>query len=368
MPPIRARRGVRPDLQTFERPAVGHPSETRQPYSNDIRQFAIQNYANGNDATPGFAQLRAQGAYPSRRSVQRWARRVHQFGHTRPFIHTGNNCAEREINGMDLFYVSLYRVAFPRATAAEINAFLYNMNQHYLNFRFYSASQISRCEKSIHLTTKRSSTTAYRALLPVNVMRRDQYFNLPYPFGIADMNAEDMIDVDEAAIELTGINPNRGKSVEGQRVRDQGPYSKVEKVNLMLAICGDLLLPERWTDMWDQGGTTVDRLLNFLRRVIDDLAQVAPNRSFCFTMDNLSTHRSPLISNLIFAHGHRLVFRAPYYPIDGAIEYVFNTVQSMLRLKLNEILTREDLVEQIRLEIANIPIFTPYFRHVGFIN
>ena len=300
--------------------------------------------------------------------MRRWIRRVNQFGHTRSYIHTGNRRAEREIYGMNLFYVSLYRVGYPRATAAEINAFLFNMNRLDLNFRFFSASQISRAEKSIHLTTKRSSRTAYKALLPINVMRRDQYFNLPYPLGIADLSAADMIDLDQAAIELTGINPTRGKSVEGQRVRDQGPYSKVDKVNLMLAICGDPILPERWTEMWDEGGTTVERLLAFLQQVIDDLAQVAPNRSFCFTMDNLSTHRSPLIANLIFAHGHRMVLRAPYYPIDGAIEYVFNTVQTMLRLKLQEIFSRDDLVLHIQLEIANIPIFTPYFRHVGFIH
>ena len=47
-------------------------------------------------------------------------------------------------------------------------------------------------------------------------MRRDQYFNLPYPLGIADLSAADMIDLDQAAIELAAINPTRGKSVEGQ--------------------------------------------------------------------------------------------------------------------------------------------------------
>jgi hypothetical protein len=40
---------------------------------------------------------------------------------------------------------------------------------------------------------------------------------------------------------------------------------------------------------------------------------------------------------IIYAAGHRLAFRAPYYPIDGPIEFVFNTVQGMLRINMAQI-------------------------------
>jgi len=43
---------------------------------------------------------------------------------------------------------------------------------------------------------------------------------------------------------------------------------------------------------------------------------------------------------IIYAAGHRLAFRAPYYPVDGPIEFVFNTTQGMLRLKWAELLVR----------------------------
>ena len=73
----------------------------------------------------------------------------------------------------DIFYLSLYRVAFPKATAAEINAFLYCVNYGAWTFRFYSCSQITEGENRIQLTRKRGSTTASRhALRPINQAKR----------------------------------------------------------------------------------------------------------------------------------------------------------------------------------------------------
>ena len=46
-----------------------------------------------------------------------------------------------------------------------------------------------------------------------------------------------------------------------------------------------------------------------------------------FICDNLTSHKNPLIAMLINNHGHHLVFRAPYNPWDGPIEYFFNYVQ-----------------------------------------
>ena len=46
-------------------------------------------------------------------------------------------------------------------------------------------------------------------------------------------------------------------------------------------------------------------------------------------MDNLWSHRNQQMSAIIIGAGHRIVFCAPYYPVDGPIEYVFNTVQGV---------------------------------------
>ena len=66
--------------------------------------------------------------------------------------------------------------------------------------------------------------------------------------------------------------------------------------------------------------------------LIDDLDIHFEDRSFIFTMDNLNIHKHQLILHLIHVRGHRVVFRAPYWSCDGAIEYVFNTIHVKLQM------------------------------------
>jgi hypothetical protein len=70
---------------------------------------------------------------------------------------------------------------------------------------------------------------------------------------------------------------------------------------------------------------------------------------------------------MIFAAGHRIVFRAPYYPIDGPIEFVFNTIQTYLAINMhlvenNGISLRHNTMNGI----AHIRSFVPYFNSCGF--
>jgi hypothetical protein len=69
---------------------------------------------------------------------------------------------------------------------------------------------------------------------------------------------------------------------------------------------------------------------------------------------------------IIYAAGQRLAFRAPYYPFDGPIKFVFNTIQGMLRLQMNQINDEASLTHQLVAAINGIPTFAPYFIHCGF--
>jgi len=53
-------------------------------------------------------------------------------------------------------------------------------------------------------------------------MRRRAFWTMPYPLGIADCRAEDMIDVDEAGITQDDAGRRYGKSFIGVRVREAG--------------------------------------------------------------------------------------------------------------------------------------------------
>ena len=89
------------------------------------------------------------------------------------------------------------------------------------------------------MTRKVGSTTACQAFCPINLMRREDYWNCPYQFGMADIRRQDIIDIDEAAIFVETADRKYGKCEIGRRVKQAGPYSKSCKLNIIMAISGD---------------------------------------------------------------------------------------------------------------------------------
>jgi hypothetical protein len=73
-----------------------------------------------------------------------------------------------------------------------------------------------------------------------------------------------------------------------------------------------------------------------------------------------------MILNLIHARRHRVVFHAPYWPCDGPIEYVFNTIQTYLQMQYNTVATTAALENELNRIIGNLGSFKPYFLHVNF--
>ena len=69
------------------------------------------------------------------------------------------------------------------------------------------------------------------------------------------------------------------------------------------------------------------------------------------------------MANLIIAAGHRIIFRAP---VDGPTEYVFNTIQGMLRVNNASITDGPSLVDLIQRCIGNFHTFVPYFENCGY--
>jgi len=358
---------TRPPLQSSA-DETPHPSDAGRGdgYPTSLRDIAIHVKDLKESNNHIFTQMTTLYLYPSIRSVYRWENRKATLGHVRPFRRTGNARAS-VLRDHDLLLLALFRITYPKATANEINVFLYKANYGSMQFRFYAASQITEAEKRIGLTRKKGSTTAYQALLPANKQKRWMFWNLPYPFGIADIRRKDMIDLDECGIELSDAERNFGKAYLGKRVNQAGLYSKTDKLNLLLAICGDDDLPLRWRDIWTGEGTTGERMIDFVKRILDQIKTLPDkDRRFCFVMDNLRSHHNTQMAAIIISAGHRLVFRAPYYPIDGPIEYVFNTIQGLLRYRNSLITDTATLKNEIDNAIVAIPTFAPYFINCGF--
>ena len=83
-------------------------------------------------------------------------------------------------------------------------------------------------------------------------------------------------------------------------------------------------------------------------------------------MENLSSHHNVQMSLLIFMAGHRLIFQALYYPIDGPIEYVFNMIQGPLCINLANIVDGPTLVDKEVAAIGDNETFELYYVNCGY--
>ena len=129
---------IRPPLRTSEE-IITHPSSCKgNAYSQDTRQAAVQCLENGDDESAVVSSLRSQKSFPSHKSVLRWVDPLEQHGTFRPYRHSGNKRASREILGKNLVLLALYRVSLPKATQAEVSAFLAVMNGHDPLYQPYS--------------------------------------------------------------------------------------------------------------------------------------------------------------------------------------------------------------------------------------
>ena len=89
-------------------------------------------------------------------------------------------------------------------------------------------------------------------------------------------------------------------------------------------------------------------------------------RSFVFTMNNLNVLKNPLIVNILRHAGHRLVYRSPYWPVDGEVEHKFDRIQKRLKVFFDQLTTMLELENIINLIVRAMQNVTCYFINAGF--
>lgn len=268
---------------------------------------------------------------------------------------------------MQLIQLAVWKRLFPHSSVHETNAFLWNASTDPPGQRrLYSPSQISEAEDRLGLSLKVSSMTARQAMLPINIQKRWNFWHLPYPFGQANINTANLIDLDEAGIFLETTNRKRGKAFIGTRCREVGPYGHSAKYTLMMAISADPNDGWRHLIMEERAETEIVEFVDFICDIIISIGPGTHARRRCFIMDNLASHRNALIRQMIINAGHRLLFRAPYYPVDGPIEFVFNTIQQRLTEYQYTITDGVHLRQAVQTIVTSINDFAEYFVHCGY--
>lgn len=338
-------------------PSRSGPNDPR-PYALGTRHAAVVQMQQGLSNHITHQQLRDQRIEPSLRSVRRWIRQRQTRGTFKSYKGTGNRRAT-VLRGWHQVLLATYVSCFPKANAFEKIAFV-----HSATGIMYDQSQITRAEQRMGLSRKKASTTARQAFAPHNVARRFAYWHLPYPVGIADIPMQSMIDIDESKLILEMVNRKHGKCLLERRCRETGLYGHGEGRLFLAAIAAN---GERWSDLSDRNGTDTAHFFTFIQSILTSIGHAGPgNPQRCFIMDNLNVHKHPTVLAAIHAHGHRVVFRTPYCPFDGPIEYFFNAVENNLRVRCYDIHGIDDLVADVMATMASHVSFQQYFQHVGY--
>lgn len=191
-----------PKRRPLNRTAVAaqpHPSNGRGfAYSQDLRQLAMAAKLLGLENDPTIHLLRNARLYPSKTTTRRHLRHLQFLGHLRRFRWTGNKHAKVLRGHLGLMLV-LYRLMYPKCTAAEMNAFLFNCQDPNQPRRLFDPSQLSCTEDFYGLSRK-------------NRMKRHLFWMQNYPFGIANIRKEDIIDVAESCSMAESTNRPFGKA------------------------------------------------------------------------------------------------------------------------------------------------------------
>jgi transposase len=261
---------------------------------------------------------------------------------------TGNK-RTKKLSGYYLLLLVIYRMAYPKCDSDQMRNFLLVEGaNHYGTAILFSRQDISKAEILLGYTRKRGSTTALQALLPQNVARRNWFWTQPLPLGISGIPRRQLIDFDESGFYLQKANRSSGKAYKGVRVREEGPYGHDEKWTLLLAVSP---LGFRYSRFAPDQGTSKLVFRNFMRAL---LAALPIGVFYVFMWDNLRSHFDDDVYNMLYAAGHRIIARPPYYPCDGPIEYVFNQIENHITNSMYEIKNHRDLIREVHIAIGNI--------------
>jgi len=160
---------------------------------------------------------------------------------------------------------------------------------------------------------------------------------------------------------LQSANRKRGRVFTSVRVRAPEPYGHDQKWTLILAIDTAGYVNHSFEPL---PGTTSETFAAFCVNTIDNLPAGGPMRTFMW--DNLSSHYSAPVDNVIANSPHHALERPPYRPVDGPIEYAFNHVENELSRRLYLIHTERDLVTQMNRILAGLGSQDALFAKLGY--
>jgi hypothetical protein len=292
---------------------------------------------------------------PCQKTIEAWMER--------PIAYEMTGGRERSsIVGLDQLLLCIFLLAHPDADDDEVAVFIVNNGG-----QLYSRQIISQRKKELNYTRKRASIEAYQAFLPHNLLRAEQFFNLPPPLGIRTLVPQwlrRLLDFDETAVSLEKCNRPNGSSYVAIRVRKSGHYTKGKKLTVLYAyepgdptllphIDGSIQNPRRWFRILNEAGTDQEAFSDFVDHVLSqfETSGLPNDMDRALMWDNLRSHLTGLVYNTVYgrpsANRFTIIPRPPYQPKYGPTEYHFAELSAELQRRVQPEWDNIDLRREI---------------------
>lgn len=151
--------------------------------------------------------------------------------------------------------------------------------------------------------------------------------------------SDNVVYMDESGFIAKSYRPH-GWARRGQKVFGLISGNNRKTTNLIMALRG-----KEWlAPMLFQKSCTHETVLAWIEKTL--IKELCPNS--LIVMDNAPFHNKPKIKALLEAHGHTVLFLAPYSPDYNPIEQVFAIIKKRLRYlgkTLEEILMGNSILE-----------------------
>lgn len=164
-----------------------------------------------------------------------------------------------------------------------------------------------------------------------------------------------IISIDETSV-VAGMSRNHGREFIGKRLVEMTSHpDRFKKRTVVMAISANGV--EGWK-MYDKGGMTSDRMVEFLQIVLKDKS------GYIVIMDNASTHGTQDVRRMIRDGDNKLLHSIPYSPETNAIEELFNQFKHYIRRqKPQTLVALKDAIEVSLKEIKKRGCCKNYFIH-----
>lgn len=360
----RREQGLSRELQQDRTKEPKHPSlGGSNGYPVWFRREELQREANGEETTAHS------------RSIDRWKTRIV------PYQQTGNS--ERSVLvGRDQFLLCVFLTAYPDGLADEVALFIYNNGGG-----IYSREDISRRMDELELSKKISSTEAYQAFEPRNMLRAELFWTRGPPLGVRGVHRYKLLDWDEFGISMERMATKYGHAHISIRIRKPGHYCRSTKLTVLFCIepgdprlpphvDGSIQRPRRWIRVTRLGGTSAETFAAFTDLVCTSIEtnRIPGTDDHRVNLwDNLNSHGAPIVAQTVEARnaGTRfsIVPRPPYEPKYAPIEYKICDLVSEVRRQAQRDWDVNDLEQAVYRVAASLGMnggFDAAFDHCGY--